>query len=466
MGDVLNAMQMPVMAPSAMPVAPALLGAEGSVQTGSLFEAVMQEAEMANDAKDPSSEDISAPYPLGTAVLPRPASDPLISVLSAEFAQTGEGQAQWQAPSAILDDASAKLDLPEGEEAQNISVENHVRSVNQASMDPTISTDLVAADVHVMPSRQGIVAVESPIPKAEMAVPQSAYDSSWQFKQAQAQLDPNPIGLGLGQPPDEHEMRDAPTHLSEGDSVAMGRAMMAAEVLVATEGDMLAVRTAAQRQDSRAEDMVEPVIVDQSKDAESSLTVAKISSPDGALLPQTDAHFAVNLVHNPATETASLSGVLPIHPHLPRLSAFDLGTHLQSLANRENADRIFLVSDVVAVGDAPTDAVELRLDPEELGRLRISLRPEGDVMQVSVTAERPETLDLLRRHSERLMQELQAAGYEGAKLDFGNWSNGQDQDRKPSTDQVLPDVPIAPLVVTTREARQIHHMGSGLNLRL
>lgn len=87
-------------------------------------------------------------------------------------------------------------------------------------------------------------------------------------------------------------------------------------------------------------------------------------------------------------------------------------------------------------------------------------------MQVSVTAERPETLDLLRRHSERLMQELQAAGYEGAKLDFGNWSNGQDQDRKPSTDQVLPDVPIAPLVVTTREARQIHHMGSGLNLRL
>ena len=66
------------------------------------------------------------------------------------------------------------------------------------------------------------------------------------------------------------------------------------------------------------------------------------------------------------------------------------------------------------------ERVEIRLDPPELGRIGIDLRLEDGGMTASVTAERAETLDLLRRHGDALQRELAAAGYERAALDFSD----------------------------------------------
>lgn len=68
-------------------------------------------------------------------------------------------------------------------------------------------------------------------------------------------------------------------------------------------------------------------------------------------------------------------------------------------------------------------AVELRLEPEELGRLRMSLVPDGEKMRVLILAERPETLDLLRRHSAELERDLRALGYASTEFRF----TGQDR---------------------------------------
>ncbi|HRW14600.1 flagellar hook-length control protein FliK [Amaricoccus sp.] len=72
----------------------------------------------------------------------------------------------------------------------------------------------------------------------------------------------------------------------------------------------------------------------------------------------------------------------------------------------------------LAVASASEGSVEIRLDPPELGRLQIRLEPSDTGVRAVVMAERPETQDLLRRHSETLTRDLTEAGYSGVTLDF------------------------------------------------
>lgn len=64
------------------------------------------------------------------------------------------------------------------------------------------------------------------------------------------------------------------------------------------------------------------------------------------------------------------------------------------------------------------DVTEITLAPAELGQLRITLSREPQGLVVLLSAERPEALELLRRHMDLLRQELAAQGEEGARLDF------------------------------------------------
>jgi flagellar hook-length control protein FliK len=68
--------------------------------------------------------------------------------------------------------------------------------------------------------------------------------------------------------------------------------------------------------------------------------------------------------------------------------------------------------------------VELSLNPEELGRVRLSLLPGDGTMTVSIIAERGETLDLMRRHIDVLAQDFRQIGYDNIKFSFGGQGNG------------------------------------------
>jgi flagellar hook-length control protein FliK len=72
-------------------------------------------------------------------------------------------------------------------------------------------------------------------------------------------------------------------------------------------------------------------------------------------------------------------------------------------------------------GDRPID---LTLNPAELGRVRISLSTGDGAMMVSVLAERPETLDLMRRNIDMLAQEMRDIGYDGTGFSFAQGSEG------------------------------------------
>ncbi len=79
---------------------------------------------------------------------------------------------------------------------------------------------------------------------------------------------------------------------------------------------------------------------------------------------------------------------------------------------------------------------ELALAPEELGRIKLRFEPDAanpDRMVIHISVERPETLDLFRRHAGELANAIRAAGYSGADIGFGQDSHGHPDDRQPQT---------------------------------
>ncbi|MDF0601941.1 flagellar hook-length control protein FliK [Psychromarinibacter sp. C21-152] len=75
--------------------------------------------------------------------------------------------------------------------------------------------------------------------------------------------------------------------------------------------------------------------------------------------------------------------------------------------------------------------VELTLEPEELGRVRMTLTTGDGAMTVGLTTERAETADLLRRHIETLAQEFRQLGYRDVTFEFagGRGGNGATPER-------------------------------------
>lgn len=67
--------------------------------------------------------------------------------------------------------------------------------------------------------------------------------------------------------------------------------------------------------------------------------------------------------------------------------------------------------------------VEILLDPVELGRVTVLLGTD-DRSGLGIIAERPETLDLIRRHSDQLLRDLRDSGMPNASLDFMKHEGG------------------------------------------
>jgi|GEM_PF-2073227 len=88
---------------------------------------------------------------------------------------------------------------------------------------------------------------------------------------------------------------------------------------------------------------------------------------------------------------------------------------------------------------ANSPGFDLALDPQELGHVRLKLVTVDGSSLLTIHAERPETLDLMRRHIGTLEQDLRAQGHESLTLRFsggsnagtGQWSAGQDQQGQP-----------------------------------
>lgn len=113
----------------------------------------------------------------------------------------------------------------------------------------------------------------------------------------------------------------------------------------------------------------------------------------------------------------------------------------------------------VAVHKSQRGVTELILNPEELGRVRLAISTIDGTMAVTITTERAETQDLMRRHIETLAQEMRALGYDNVGFAFeGQGGGNQDQagHEHPVEQDTMPADSLTPSVAAQ----------SGLDLRL
>jgi Flagellar hook-length control protein FliK len=121
---------------------------------------------------------------------------------------------------------------------------------------------------------------------------------------------------------------------------------------------------------------------------------------------------------------------------------------------------------VKIVQSEPANSVELRLDPVELGSVRLTLQGTERDISVVIAVERPDTMELLRKHADQLLNDLRQSGYAGASLTF-NMSEQHNPARRETHASPPPDFDLQqqpqPQPLTRPEVRG--HSG-GLDMRL
>jgi flagellar hook-length control protein FliK len=85
--------------------------------------------------------------------------------------------------------------------------------------------------------------------------------------------------------------------------------------------------------------------------------------------------------------------------------------------------------------DPGSGALQIGLSPEELGQMHMQVTTEGEVLRIAMTVERPDTLDLLRRHADQLLADLRQAGLGDATLSFRQGQPGEGQAGEGQTGQ-------------------------------
>lgn len=110
----------------------------------------------------------------------------------------------------------------------------------------------------------------------------------------------------------------------------------------------------------------------------------------------------------------------------------------------------------------PGRPVDLLLDPAELGHLRLNMTQRDGTMTLTITAERAETLDLLRRHIDLLAQDFRDIGYGDTSFAFDRGRAGAPTHRGP--DAFL--APVADLALARPVGRPALVLGEHMDIRL
>ncbi len=96
-------------------------------------------------------------------------------------------------------------------------------------------------------------------------------------------------------------------------------------------------------------------------------------------------------------------------------------THVTATHAGARADAASVARQIAdAIPQSGDGAFEVRLSPEELGTVRLRMVPSEAGLVVQVQADRPETLDLLRRNIDMLADELARAGTHASGFSFGD----------------------------------------------
>lgn len=130
------------------------------------------------------------------------------------------------------------------------------------------------------------------------------------------------------------------------------------------------------------------------------------------------------------------------------------------------------VAEAIIRSGVESGQTELVLSPEELGKVQFSIRNVDGQLSVVISAERPETLSLLRRNADLLATELAQSGMGNAALDFGGGGQTRDhgankpRDDVPSRRRVQDILPAPPNLERDADAIRNAIAGGRINIRL
>ncbi len=133
---------------------------------------------------------------------------------------------------------------------------------------------------------------------------------------------------------------------------------------------------------------------------------------------------------------------------------------------RSDAARAPMQQIAEVVRRMPEGSFEVKLSPEELGRVRLTVTPSETGLAITIQAERSDTLELLRRYADTLIYDLAAEGFADTHLDFGR-DTPQDRDTDLPKAEALPADPLADASDTLALPRTpLLPQGRSLDLRL
>lgn len=168
----------------------------------------------------------------------------------------------------------------------------------------------------------------------------------------------------------------------------------------------------------------EPTPVLQTRAPSKSNSTQPARSSDALpLVPVTDAATA---------ETLEALPTLEVMPFEVKSTDFASTLRHDANVNRPEVMRHVAQQLVDVARQMPDRPVELALNPEELGRVRLTFTTTDGGIHIAVMAERGETMDLLRRHIETLAQEFREMGYKDVNFEFAK--NGHNDAQKGETD--------------------------------
>ena len=129
----------------------------------------------------------------------------------------------------------------------------------------------------------------------------------------------------------------------------------------------------------------------------------------------------------------------------------------EPLVARSDVPKAITAQMAEAVRSNANGSFEVKLSPEELGRVKLSLSPTEAGLTVTILAERPETMDLIRRNLEIFAQDLRQQGHQSIHFQFGSNENSSqqsyvteslDEESSVTEEHRLVDVPTTPKMMT------------------
>lgn len=182
--------------------------------------------------------------------------------------------------------------------------------------------------------------------------------------------------------------------------------------------------------------------------------------------PSVDLSAAMGTAGDPAGLAEAPPGLAGLHASTA-FPSHSVPVSLSATAGLDVPRQIAVqIAHAAEAGGGARGSIELSLSPEELGRVRLRLHPSEAGLSVTITADRPETLDLMRRNIELLAREFLQIGYEGTRFDFAQGGQDTDRDRAPPSGAAAAARATAPPDIAQPAPGVLLVLGDRLDIRL